>query len=155
MEREGSLPHSQVPATCLYRNPDLSSQCPIPLSLNIILPSMSGYFKSSLFLRFPNQTPVCTSSLPHTGYILCQSHSSRFYPLHNSRLVQIIKFLIRKLSPLSCYLVPLRPKYSPQVQCANTYDKCVHLMNRRLVDEAVWALADTLVGMMQYVGSFL
>jgi len=46
MQPEGSLPHSQVPATCPYPEPDLSSPCPhIPLPkihINITLPSMPG-----------------------------------------------------------------------------------------------------------------
>jgi hypothetical protein len=43
------------------------------------------------------------------------SHSSRFYHQHNSRRgVQIMELLIMKFFPQSCYLVPLRPKYSPQ-----------------------------------------
>jgi hypothetical protein len=31
--------------------------------------------------------------------------------------VQIMKLLIMKFSPLPCYLVLLRPKYSSQTQC--------------------------------------
>ena len=31
MEPEGSLPHSQEPATCPYPEPDQSSPCPTPL----------------------------------------------------------------------------------------------------------------------------
>jgi hypothetical protein len=43
------------------------------------------------------------------------SHSSRFYHSHNSGWgVQIIKLFVMKFSPLPCYLVPLRHKYSPQ-----------------------------------------
>jgi hypothetical protein len=43
------------------------------------------------------------------------SHSSGFCHPHNIGWgVQIIKFLILYFSSLSCYLVPLRPKYSPQ-----------------------------------------
>jgi hypothetical protein len=43
------------------------------------------------------------------------AHSSRFYHPHkNEWAVQIMKLLIMKFSPLPCYLVPLRPKYSPQ-----------------------------------------
>jgi hypothetical protein len=44
-----------------------------------------------------------------------RSHSSRFNHPHNSGWgVQIMKLLIMKFSPLPCYLVPFRPKYSPQ-----------------------------------------
>jgi hypothetical protein len=43
------------------------------------------------------------------------SHSSRFdHPKNIGWGVQIIKFLIMYFSPLPCYLVPLRPKYSTQ-----------------------------------------
>jgi hypothetical protein len=41
------------------------------------------------------------------------SHSSWFYHPHNSGWgVPIMKLLIVKFPSLSCYLVPLRPKYS-------------------------------------------
>jgi hypothetical protein len=46
--------------------------------------------------------------MPHTFY------SSRFYNPHNSEwAVQIMKLLIMKFSPLTCYLVSLWPNYSP------------------------------------------
>jgi hypothetical protein len=52
-----------------------------------------------------------------TRYIPRPSHSSRFYHLHNSGWgVQIMKLLVMKFSLLPCYLVPLRPKYSPQMR---------------------------------------
>jgi hypothetical protein len=48
-------------------------------------------------------------------------HSSRFYHPYNIRWgVQIMKLVIMKFSPLPCYLVPLRPKYSPQHPISNT-----------------------------------
>ena len=46
---------------------------------NIILPSTPGSPKWSLTIRFPHQNPVYASSLPHTRYMPCPSHSSRFY----------------------------------------------------------------------------
>ena len=62
METEGSLPHSQVPASCLYPKPARSNPYPyIPLPeylYNIILPSTLGSTKWSLSLRFPRQNPV-------------------------------------------------------------------------------------------------
>jgi hypothetical protein len=43
------------------------------------------------------------------------SHSSRCYhPKNIWWVVQIITLLSMKFSPLPCYLVPLKPKYSPQ-----------------------------------------
>ena len=69
MEPEGSLPHSQDPATCPYPELDRSSPYPhIPLPewhLNIILPSTPGSPKWSLSLSFPHQNPVYASPLPH------------------------------------------------------------------------------------------
>ena len=60
MESEGSLPYSQVPATCPYPEPDRSSPSPksyfLKIHLNSIIPSMPGSPKWSLYLRFPNKT---------------------------------------------------------------------------------------------------
>ena len=119
MELECSLPHSQMPATCPYPEPTRSSPYTtsyfLKINLNIILPSMSGSPKWSLSLRCPHQSTVYACPLPHTRYMPRPSHSSPFYHPNNiGWAVQIIQLLIMQFSPLPCYPVPLRPKYSPQ-----------------------------------------
>ena len=87
----------------------------LKIPLNIIHTSMPESTKWSLSLRFPHQNPVYSSPLPHTRYMPRQSHSSRFD--HRNDIwwaIQIIKLHIMQFSPLPCYIVPLRPKYSPQ-----------------------------------------
>jgi hypothetical protein len=66
MEPEGSLPHSQAPATCPYSEPDQSSPCPhlLKIHFNIILPSMPRSSKLSLSFRSSHQNPECTSPVP-------------------------------------------------------------------------------------------
>jgi hypothetical protein len=68
MEPESSLPHSQVPATCLYLESAQSSPYPhvllLEIHLNIILPSTSGSPQWSLYLRFSYLKPAHASPLP-------------------------------------------------------------------------------------------
>ena len=82
---EGSLPHSQQPATCPYPAPDRYSPRPAPhfskINFNITLTSRPGSSKWSASLKFPNQNPVHISPPPHTCYTTCPSQSSWFrYP---------------------------------------------------------------------------
>jgi len=70
---------------------------------------------NGLFLRFPHQNPVYASPLPHTRYMSRPSHFSRFYHTKNNGwAVHIIKLLLMYIFPLSCQLVLLMPKHSPQ-----------------------------------------
>ena len=83
--------------------------------LNIIHPSTPVSPQWSISVRFPHQKPVHSSPLPHTRYMPRPSHSSRFYHPENIGWgVQTIKLLIMYFSPLTCYLIPLQPKYYPQ-----------------------------------------
>ena len=60
------------------------------IHLSIILPSTPGSTKWSLSLRFPNQNPVYISPKPHTYYMPCPSHFSRFdHPKNIGWWVQI------------------------------------------------------------------
>jgi hypothetical protein len=81
MEPEGSLPHSQQPATCPYPEPDEYSPCHLTsrrsiliLSSHIRLGLLSGLFPSG----FPTKPPVRTSLLHHTCYMPCLVHFSWF-----------------------------------------------------------------------------
>jgi hypothetical protein len=81
---------------------------PILLSSHLRLGLPIGLLPSG----FP--TKVQYTPLPSPIRTTCpvQSHSSQFHHTHNNEWVQIIKLIIMKFSPLPCYLVPLRPKYS-------------------------------------------
>jgi len=87
VEPDGSLPHSQVPATCPYPEPARSSHTStsyvLKIHLNIILPPTTGSPKWSLSFRFPHQNPVYASPLSHTRYMFRPSHYSWFYHSHN------------------------------------------------------------------------
>jgi len=77
MEPKGSLLHLQVPATCPCPDPARSSPYPtsqfMKIHLKIIVPSIPGSSKWSLFLRFPHQKPcIHLSSPPVRG--ACQAH---------------------------------------------------------------------------------
>ena len=80
-----------------------------------MLPSTPGSPKWSLSFRFPHQNPVYVSPLPHTHYmprssILLDFITRTILGEEDRRLSSSICSILH--SP--CYLVPLRPKYSPQ-----------------------------------------
>ena len=72
MEPEGSLPHSQDPATCPYPEPIYTVRFPsrsLKISSDIFLPFTSSSSKWSLPLRLTQQNPICSSPLPRTCYM--------------------------------------------------------------------------------------
>ena len=80
------------------------------IPFNIILPHTPRSSKWSLSLRFLHQNSVCISLFPHTCHI---THSSSLITHSNSiwSAVQIVKPLIMQFHPVSCYFLPLSPKY--------------------------------------------
>ena len=80
---------------------------------NINIPSTPRSLKSCLSLRIPHK--ILSTSLPHTRCMPRSFQSSRFdYPNNIWWAVKVIKLLIMYFSPLPCYLVPPRSKYSPK-----------------------------------------
>ena len=118
MKHEVSLPHSQVPPPVpILRHFDpvhTPTSNFLKIHFNIILPFTLGSPKWSLSLTFPHRNHVYASPLLHTWYMPHPSHSSWFYHPHHIGWVLIIKLLIMQFSPFNCYLVSVRPKYSPQ-----------------------------------------
>jgi hypothetical protein len=101
MEKEGSLPHSQEPTTCLHPA-HVSPSYFLKIHFNIII---------TFTPRSSHQNPVCTSPFPRAYYIPHSSH----YPWSPAKyLVCVTGHTASRSSPLLCYLVPLRPKYAPQ-----------------------------------------
>ena len=86
----------------------------LKINSNIILPftpRSSNWFVS---LGFPLKNPVCTIRLPHTYYMPRPPHSPWFDDPNNIWWAQITKLLLTQSSSLTCYLVPLMPKYIHQ-----------------------------------------
>jgi hypothetical protein len=87
MEPEGSLPHSQVPATCPDPEPTPSSS-----HNHLQLPEDPSYYYPPIYVwvspmaSFPlafTPTPCAHLSPAHKRHIPRPSHSSRFYHPHN------------------------------------------------------------------------
>jgi hypothetical protein len=138
MEPEGWLPHSQVPANCPYTEPARSSRYH-----HILIPEDPSYYyqpiyawssNRRLFLRFPHHNPLYISTHPHKRYMPRPPNSNRFYYPNNIEWgVQIIKLFIMQFSSHLCYLVPLRPKYSPHTLFSNT----IHLRSSLDVSDQI------------------
>jgi len=80
------------------------------LSSHLRLRLPSGLFTSGL----PYQNPLYSSLLTYTRYMSRPSPSRFDHPNNIGWRILINLLLIMKFSPPPCYLVPLRPKYSPQ-----------------------------------------
>ena len=93
MEPEGSLPHSQLPATCPYPEPDQSCTCHTPshflkIHFNIVLPPTPGFSKWSLSLSYRHQNPVyLPASLSRSPQLITPAlHIMKLLRLYTMRL---------------------------------------------------------------------
>ena len=129
-ELEGSLPHSQEPATSPYPEPAQSSPYPhIPTYWRYILILTSHLRLGLPSCLFPSGFPTKTLYTPLVYPIRASAppiHSSRFgHPNNVWWRLEIIKLLNMWSTPLLCYLAPLRPKYyfqHPILKTTSAYD---------------------------------
>jgi len=118
MEPDGSLPQSQVRATCPYPEPDRSSPYPhiqlpedVLISSHLRLGLTSGLFPSG-FPYKPSYTPLlspirttCPAHLILLDCITRKILGKKYRSLSSS---------LRNFLHSPCYLVLVRPTYSPQ-----------------------------------------
>ena len=118
MEPEGSLPRYKCPppvSILSQTNPVQASPSHfLKIHLYIIFPYKPGSSKWAFSLGFPHQNPECTSTLPHTCYVLHPPQSSDL--LTRTILGEEYRSLSSSLRSFlhSRYPVPLRPTYAPQ-----------------------------------------
>ena len=96
----------------------------LKIHLNVILLSMPGSPKQFLSFRFPHQNSVYTSPLPHTCYMFCPSHSSRFHhPKNIGWAVQILSssFYCFLHSPVTLSLL------GPNIFCSTLFSNTLSL----------------------------
>ena len=109
--------HKCLPAVPILSqiNPDLSFPSHfLKTHFNVIHPSMPRSSIWSFSLESVYQNPVCTSPVPRTFHVSRPSDSSLIWlPYHLLRSTEH-KAPLHSVSPLSCHLVPLKPKHLPQ-----------------------------------------
>ena len=124
MEPGGSLPHSQMPATCSYPEPAQSSPCPhiLKIHLNIILPPTPGFpggFFLSGFLTKTLYAPVLSPTRAK-----CQAHSIPLDLITRKILGQQYRSLSSSLCSLLHFPVIL---WQISIHCVLFYHLCLGL----------------------------
>ena len=119
MEPKGSLLHSQAPATHPYPEPD--KFCPhLPIYLfkinfNIIIPSVPRSSKWFLCFRFPHQSHVHISPLPHACQMPHHSHPPWLHhPITLMRSEDHKTLFMKQFTPISSHSRPLMSTYLPR-----------------------------------------
>ena len=116
MEPESSLSRLQELANCPYSEPYQSSPCPPSyfqnIRFNIILPSMSGFFKWSVSLRFLHQNPVSNYPLPTRA--TCPAHLTNDIKMFN------ILILLKTL----CGILPMHSRLSGIILRTSVLSHC-------------------------------
>jgi hypothetical protein len=116
METEAVLPHSQEPTNCPFPEPDQSSASPSFYFLKIpYLPtSRRGRLRFFFSVTFSYQKPVRTSPVSHSCHMLRSSRCLRGdFPKNVWWGVQTRRLLMMQYSPVTCYVVRLKPKWLP------------------------------------------
>jgi hypothetical protein len=135
METEGSLPGWQVPATCLYPEPDQSSPCP-PIQIcddpfKYYLPLYAWVFQ---VVSIPQVSPPKSClhlSSPHTCYMPCLSCSSRFnHPNNILWGIQLPQQTIRMFTHPNIH----QSRTSPDVKTHNQID---HILTNRILRSSI------------------
>jgi hypothetical protein len=102
IEPEGSLPHSQVPATCTNPEPGQSSPYPhIPLSED---PSLYYFFHLSLGLPsglFPSDFPIKTLYQPFLSSIPATCPTHLVFKTHTHIFMRFFTILAKKTAFIS------------------------------------------------------
>jgi hypothetical protein len=96
METESSLPHSQVPATCPYFEPNRSSPCPhirLPENPSLYYPPIYTWvFQVVSFPHVSSPKPLLNPLASHTCYMPLPPHFSRFdHPKHVLDITTVLR----------------------------------------------------------------